>query len=137
MTMLAFMGTIGAIGSSTGGVHYGAEREFQQFEFGSAERQTQVTQICRIRPQEWVDNSWFCAKFGGPTTGIAFGMTVFLGSWITTIFDPAKGLSMGWLSVVAGVIIVLILIIWNWKIEVQARKAFGPYKEDKAEEASA
>ena len=64
-------------------------------------------------------------------------MTVFLGSWITTIFDPTQGLTIGWLSVAVGVIIVLILIIWNWKIEVAARKAFGPYKEDKAEEASA
>jgi tetrahydromethanopterin S-methyltransferase subunit E len=44
---------------------------------------------------------------------------------------------MGWLSVIAGVIIVLILIIWNWKIEVKARSDFGPYKEDKTEEASA
>lgn len=142
LTMLAFIWgiTIGAIGSSTGDVHYGAEREFQQFEFGSGLNASNSGNIVRYAEsglRNGFDNSWFCAKFGGPTTGIAFGMTVFLGSWITTIFDPAKGLSMGWLSVVAGVIIVLILIIWNWKIEVQARKAFGPYKEDKAEEASA
>lgn len=70
-------------------------------------------------------------------TGIAFGMTVFLGSWITTVFDPANGPTMGWLSVAAGIVIVLILIIWNWKIEVAARDAFGPYKEDKTEEVSA
>ena len=43
-------------------------------------------------------------------------MTVFLGSWITTIFDPAKGAGMGWLSVAAGFIIVVILTIWNWDI---------------------
>ncbi|AYK15375.1 MAG: tetrahydromethanopterin S-methyltransferase subunit E [Methanosarcina flavescens] len=142
LAMLAFIWgiTIGAIGSSTGDVHYGAEREFQQFEFGSGLNASNSGNIVRYAEsglRNGFDNSWFCAKFGGPVTGIAFGMTVFLGSWITTIFDPTQGLTIGWLSVAVGVIIVLILIIWNWKIEVAARKAFGPYKEDKAEEASA
>jgi tetrahydromethanopterin S-methyltransferase subunit E len=140
--MLAFIWgiTVGAIGSSTGDIHYGAEREFQQFEFGSGLNASNSGNIVRYAEsglRDGFDNSWFCAKFGGPVTGIAFGMTVFLGSWITTVFDPSQGLAMGWLSVVAGVIIVLILIIWNWKIEVAARQAFGPYKEDKTEEASA
>lgn len=139
LTMLAFIWgiTVGAIGSSTGDVHYGAEREFQQFEFGSGLNASNSGNIVRYAEsglRDGFDNSWFCAKFGGPVTGIAFGMTVFLGSWITTVFNPAEGLSKGWLSVVAGVIIVLILIIWNWKIEVRARNAFGPYKEDKSEE---
>ena len=37
MPIMAFIWgiTVGAIGSSTGDVHYGAEREFQQFEFGT------------------------------------------------------------------------------------------------------
>ena len=142
LTMLAFIWgiTVGAIGSSTGDVHYGAEREFQQFEFGSGLNAANSGNIVRYGEsgvRNGYDNSWFCAKFGGPVTGIAFGMTVFLGSWVTTIFDPAVSITRGWLSVVAGVVIVLILIIWNWKIEVKARKAFGPYKEDKTEEASA
>jgi tetrahydromethanopterin S-methyltransferase subunit E len=140
LTMLAFIWgiTVGAIGSSTGDVHYGAEREFQQFEFGSGLNASNSGNIVRYAEsglRDGFDNSWFCAKFGGPVTGIAFGMTVFLGSWITTIFDPLRGL--GWLSVITGVIIVLILIIWNWKIEVRARNAFGPYKEDKNEEETA
>lgn len=142
LTMLAFIWgiTIGAIGSSTGDVHYGAEREFQQFEFGSglnASNSGNIVRYAESGVRNGYDNSWFCAKFGGPVTGIAFGMTVFLGSWITTVFDPAVSISRGWLSVVAGVIIVFILIIWNWKIEVRARNAYGPYKEDKTEEASA
>ena len=137
LPLLAFIWgiTVGAIGSSTGDVHYGAEREFQQFEFGSGLNASNSGNIVRRGEsglRNGYDNSWFCAKFGGPVTGIAFGMTVFLGSWITTVFDPARGL--GWISVVAGAIIVSILIIWNRKIEVAARKAFGPYKEDKAEE---
>jgi tetrahydromethanopterin S-methyltransferase subunit E len=129
--------TIGSIGSSTGDVHYGAEREFQQFEFGTGLNASNSGNIVRFAEsglRDSFDNSWFCAKFGGPVTGLAFGMTVFLGSWITTIFDPAKGLTMGWLSVVTGVIIVVIITIWNWDIEQKARKAFGPYKTDKSEE---
>ncbi|MDD2439633.1 MAG: tetrahydromethanopterin S-methyltransferase subunit E [Methanosarcinaceae archaeon] len=137
LPLLAFIWgiTVGAIGSSTGDVHYGAEREFQQFEFGAGLNASNSGNIVRKAEsglRNGYDNSWFCAKFGGPVTGIAFGMTVFLGNWITTVFDPVRGL--GWLSVVAGALIVLILIIWNRKIEVTARKAFGPYKEDKVEE---
>ena len=129
--------TIGAIGSSTGDVHYGAEREFQAFEFGSGLNAANSGNIVRKAEsglRNSIDNSWFCAKFGGPVTGIAFGMTVFLSAWTTAVFDPAKGAAMGWLSVIVGIIIVLILIIWNRKIEVYARNAFGPYKEDKVEE---
>jgi len=129
--------TVGAIGSSTGDVHYGAEREFQQFEFGTGLNASNSGNIVRYAEsglRDSFDNSWFCAKFGGPVTGLSFGMTVFLGSWITTIFNPADGLGTGWLSVIAGVILVVIMIIWNWDIEVKARKAFGPYKQDKSEE---
>ena len=57
-------------------------------------------------------------------------MTVFLSGWVTAVFNPALSLTMGWLSVAAGVILVLLMIIWNRKIEVAARKAFGPYKEE-------
>ena len=139
MPIMAFIWgiTVGSIGSSTGDVHYGAEREFQQFEFGTGLNASNSGNIVRYAEsgiRDSFDNSWFCAKFGGPVTGLAFGMTVFLGSWVTTIFDPAKGTGMGWLSVIAGVIIVVIFTIWNWDIEARARKAFGPYKTDKSEE---
>ena len=135
LPLLAFIWgiTVGAIGSSTGDVHYGAEREFQNVEFGAGLNAANSGNIVRRAEsglRNGIDNSWFCAKFGGPVTGIAFGMTVFLSGWVTTVFDPAKGLTTGWLSIVAGVILVLITIIWNRKIEVAARAAFGPYKED-------
>ena len=135
LPLLAFIWgiAVGAIGSSTGDVHYGAEREFQGVEFGSglnASNSGNIVRKAEAGLRNGIDNSWFCAKFGGPVTGIAFGMTVFLSGWVTTVFDPAVSVTMGWLSVVAGAIIVLILIIWNRKIEVSARKAFGPYKED-------
>lgn len=135
LPLLAFIWgiAVGAIGSSTGDVHYGAEREFQNVEFGAGLNAANSGNIVRRAEsglRNGIDNSWFCAKFGGPVTGIAFGMTVFLSGWVTTVFDPAKGLTTGWLSIVAGVILVLITIIWNRKIEVAARAAYGPYKED-------
>ncbi|ABE52432.1 tetrahydromethanopterin S-methyltransferase subunit E [Methanococcoides burtonii] len=135
LTLLAFIWgiTVGAIGSSTGDVHYGAEREFQNVEFGSGLNAANSGNIVRKAEsglRNGIDNSWFCAKFGGPVTGLAFGMTVFLSGWVTAVFNPAISLTMGWLSVAAGVILVLLLIIWNRKIEVAARKAFGPYKEE-------
>ena len=138
LPLLAFIWgiTIGAVGSSTGDVHYGAEREFQNVEFGSGLNAANSGNIVRIAEsglRNGIDNAWFCAKFGGPVTGIAFGMVVFLGSWITAVFDPSKGDIVGWYSVAAGAIIVLILILWNRQIEVSARNMFGTYKEDEAE----
>lgn len=138
LPLLAFIWgiTVGAIGSSTGDVHYGAEREFQNVEFGAGLNAANSGNIVRIAEsglRNGIDNSWFCAKFGGPVTGIAFGMVVFLGSWITVVFDPSKGDLVGWYSVAAGVIIVLILILWNRQIEISARNMFGPYKEDDTE----
>ncbi|MBC7084833.1 MAG: tetrahydromethanopterin S-methyltransferase subunit E [Methanomethylovorans sp.] len=140
LPLLAFIWgiTIGAIGSSTGDVHYGAEREFQSVEFGSGLNTSNSGNIVRKAEsglRSSMDNSWFCAKFGGPVTGIAFGMTVFLSTWITVVFDPARSVASGWESFIAGAIMVIIMIIYNRKIEVKARKAFGPYKEDKEEAA--
>jgi tetrahydromethanopterin S-methyltransferase subunit E len=135
LALIAFIWgiTVGAIGSSTGDVHYGAEREFQNVEYGSGLNAANSGNIVRKAEsglRNGIDNSWFCAKFGGPVTGLAFGMTVFLSGWITVVFDPAISLTMGWLSVVAGAVLVLLLIIWNRRIEVAAREAYGPYKED-------
>ncbi len=142
LPLLAFIWgiTIGAVGSSTGDVHYGAEREFQNVEFGSGLNASNSGNIVRKGEsgvRNGYDNSWFCAKFGGPVTGIAFGMVVFLSGWITTVFDASKSAAMGWESVLAGVIIVIILAIWNRKIEVAARNAYGTYKEDQDAEVAA
>ena len=64
-------------------------------------------------------------------------MVVFLGTWVLIVFDPARGVTEGWLSNILGVIIVIVLGIWNWHIEKETREKFGPFKEDKGEEASA
>jgi len=129
--------TVGAIGSSTGDVHYGAEREFQNFPFGAGLNAADSGNIVRKAEaglRNSIDNAWFCAKFGGPLTGIAFGMTVFLDNWRTTIFNPdtfPQNPQLGlWLSIIAGVIIVIILNLWNWRLEMFARSTYGPYKEE-------
>ena len=118
--------TAGAIGSSTGDVHYGAEREFQNQPFGAGLNAAQSGNIVRKGEsglRNGMDNVWACAKFGGPVTGLALGCTVFFDNWRSTVFS-------GMNAVIAGLIIVLILILANRLVEVKARKAYGPYKDE-------
>ena len=118
--------TAGAIGSSTGDVHYGAEREFQNQPFGcglNAAYSGNIVRKAESGLRNGMDNVWACAKFGGPVTGLALGLTVFFDNWRSTVFS-------GMNAVIAGLIIVLILILANRLVEVQARKAYGPYKDE-------
>jgi tetrahydromethanopterin S-methyltransferase subunit E len=81
--------SVGAIGSSVGDVHYGGEREFQNREFGCGLNTALSGRIVRRAEsglRTSLDNVWFCAKFGGPATGIGLGLTVFFSSWPTTIW---------------------------------------------------
>lgn len=128
LPLLAFLWgvTAGAIGSSTGDVHYGAEREFQNQPFGcglNAAFSGNIVRRAESGLRNSIDNVWACAKFGGPLTGLALGFTVFFDNWRSTLF-------LGLNSIIAGLIIVLILILANRLVEVKARKAFGPYKEE-------
>ena len=128
LPLLAFLWgvTAGAIGSSTGDVHYGAEREFQNQPFGSGLNAAQSGNIVRKAEsglRNGMDNVWACAKFGGPVTGLALGWTVFFDNWRSTVFS-------GMNAVIAGLVIVLILILANRLVEVKARKAYGPYKDE-------
>ena len=128
LPLLAFLWgiTAGAIGSSTGDVHYGAEREFQNQPFGcglNAAYSGNIVRKAESGLRNGMDNVWACAKFGGPVTGLALGGTVFFDNWRSTVFS-------GMNAVIAGLIIVLILILANRLVEVQARKAYGPYKDE-------
>jgi len=117
--------TIGAIGSSTGDVHYGAEREYQTYPFGGGipvSIHGDITTESELGPRNSIDVVHFCAKFGGPVTGFCFGLIVFLSFWTTLVFGAVGG-------VVAGIIIVLLLIVLNNRVEVFARGRYGPYKE--------
>jgi tetrahydromethanopterin S-methyltransferase subunit E len=120
----------GAIGSSVGDVHYGGEREFQNREFGCGLNTALSGRIVRKAEsglRNSIDNVWFCAKFGGPATGIALGLTVFFSSWPTTIWGYT------WKAMGLGVLVVIVLIILNRLLEIQVKNAYGPYKEEKNE----
>lgn len=117
--------TIGAIGSSTGDVHYGAEREYQQYPFGGGipvAIHGDIVRKAELGARNSMDVVMFCAKYGGPVTGFAFGLIVFLSFWITIVFGLFGG-------VIAGVVILLLLIIINSKVESFARNKYGPYIE--------
>lgn len=125
--------TIGAIGSSTGDVHYGAEREYQQYPFGGGipvAIHGDITRKAELGARNSIDVVYFCAKYGGPVTGFAFGAIVFFSFWSSVvggIFGP------GTTAIAAGTgilfVIIILLIIINNRIEVFARNKYGPYKE--------
>ena len=78
--------TIGAIGSSTGDVHYGSESEYQKFEYGGGTPVAIQGDIVTKAPtgaKNSIDVGNFCAKYGGPLTGFCFGLIVFVSFWIT------------------------------------------------------
>jgi len=122
----------GAIGSSVGDVHYGGEREFQNREFGCGLNTALSGRIVRKAEsglRNSIDNVWFCAKFGGPATGIALGLTVFFSSWPTTIWGYT------WTAMGIGLLVVAVLVILNRLLEIQVKNAYGPYKEEKEAKA--
>jgi len=119
--------TVGAIGSSVGDIHYGGEREFQWRLFGQGLNTMLSGQIVRKAEaglRNTIDNAWFCAKFGGPCTGLGFGLTVFLDNWRTTVFDPVTQAAY---AIAMGVIFVIVMNVYNFYMEVSARRKYGPY----------
>ena len=122
--------TVGCIGSAVGDVHYGGERQYQNREFGVGLNTALSGRIVRKGEsglRNSIDNVWFCAKFGGPATGIGFGLTVFLTLWPVIIFGYV------WKTIIAGFIIVVVMVILNRLLEVQMKNQYGPYKEEKIE----
>ncbi|ENN96459.1 tetrahydromethanopterin S-methyltransferase subunit E [Methanocaldococcus villosus KIN24-T80] len=131
---LIFGITVGAIGSSTGDVHYGAEREYQKYPFGGGVPVANHGDIdikAEIGLRNSMDSSYFCVKLGGPLTGLCFGLIVFLDGWRGVIGDVIKGndiMASSIISIIIGLTIVAILAIINRKVEVFAREKYGPYK---------
>ena len=120
--------SVGAIGSSVGDVQYGGEREFQNREFGCGLNTALSGRIVRKAEsglRNSIDNVWFCAKFGGPATGIGLGLTVFFSSWPTTVWGYT------WKAIGAGAIILVVMIIINRLVEINVKNAYGPYKDEK------
>lgn len=116
---------LGAIGSSTGDVHYGSESEYQKFEFGGGTPvaiQGDIVTKAPLGAKNSIDVVNFCAKFGGPLTGLCFGLVVFFSFWNTVVFGVLGG-------IIASVIILILLIVFDNMIEVFARNTYGPYEE--------
>ncbi len=132
--------TVGAIGSSTGDVHYGAEREFQDRPFGEGKRVVYHGKItryadCGVRTQK--DIAGFCAKFGGPITGMTFGLIILfenwrslvgmqLGGYLPNLAASAGNSAVTW-AIVMGLIIVIALAVVNYVFVRWVRKKCGPF----------
>ena len=131
---LIFGITVGAIGSSTGDVHYGAEREYQKYPFGGGipvANQGDIDIKAETGIRNGMDSSYFCAKLGGPLTGLAFGLIVFLDGWRGLVGNilGADLVTKSAIAIVVGIIIVAIAAYINRKIEVYARNKYGPYTD--------
>lgn len=125
--------TIGAIGSSTGDVHYGAEREYQQYPFGGGipvAIHGDITRKAELGARNSIDVVYFCSKYGGPVTGFCFGLIVFLSFWSTVVGGiVAPGNTALTIGTAILLVIIVLLIIINNRLEVFARNKYGPYKE--------
>lgn len=129
--------TVGSIGSSVGDIQYGAERQFQNLEFGAGVNAAYSGNIVRKAEsgvRSGIDNSWFSAKFGGPSTGVVFASVLFITSWITLLFNPAWGDLIGWFGIIAGVLFIIATVFMNRYLEKSARSKFGPYREEEKTE---
>ncbi len=142
LPMLAFIWgiTVGAIGSSTGDIHYGTEREFQDRPFGEGRRVVYHGKItryaeCGIRTQK--DIVGFCVKYGGPCTGLTFGLIILFENWRTLVgmklggflpdLQAINGDMAAILGIVIGIVIGIVLIMGNVTLVKWARKRYGPF----------
>ncbi len=119
--------TLGSIGSSVGDIHYGAEEHYQNYSFGSGTPVSingWITTKSAIGSRNSIDVANFCSKFGGPLTGLCFGLIVFLSFWTAIVFGTVGG-------IVVGLIIVVITVILNTLLERNARIQYGKYQNKK------
>lgn len=117
---------LGSIGSAVGDIHYGAENLYQNYDFGSGisvSNNGNIVTKSSLGSKNSMDVVNFCSKFGGPISGLAFGLIVFLNFWIYLVFGIKYGL-------IVGLIIVVLFFILNILIERKARLKFGKYEKN-------
>lgn len=129
---LIFGITVGAIGSSTGDVHYGAEREYQKYLFGGGipvANQGDIDIKAEYGIRNGLDSSYFCSRLGGPLTGLCFGLIIFLDGWrgIVGNIIGSDLITKSVVAILVGLLIVGVAAYANRKIEVYARNKYGPY----------
>lgn len=116
---------LGSIGSAVGDIHYGAEKLYQTSEFGSGipvSLNGNITTKSALGSRKSVDVVKFCSKFGGPITGLCFGIIIFLNFWTYLVFGFKGGL-------IVGVIIVLLFLLLNILLEKNSRSNYGKYEK--------
>jgi len=133
LVALIFGITVGAIGSSTGDVHYGAEREYQKYPFGGGipvANQGDIDLYAEYGIRNGLDSSYFCSRLGGPLTGLCFGLIIFLDGWRGIVGNIIGGdlVTKTSIALVVGLLVVVAAAILNRKIEVFARNKYGPYR---------
>lgn len=121
----AFMGiTLGSIGSAVGDIHYGAEKLYQNQEFGSGlpvSNSGNITRMSSLGSNNSIDVLHFCSKFAGPLTGLAFGVVIFLSFWTTTVFTVEY-------AYIVSIILVVLITLLNYLLERNTRKKYGKYQ---------
>ena len=123
VTMLMGL-TLGSIGSAVGDIHYGAEKLYQSSEFCSGiavSSNGNITTKSALGSRSSIDVVNFCSKFGGPITGLCFGIIIFLNFWIFLVFGITGGL-------IVGLMIVLLFLLLNIILERKARLTYGKYE---------
>jgi len=123
-----FLGfTLGAIASSTGDVHYGAERLYQHYKFGSGiaiSKQGDIDVKGEYGYRNSVDTPYFTLRFGGPVTGLTFGLLIFI--------DALSRISGNvWTSVILEFLIIALILIVIIFLEKYTRDRYGPFEEGK------
>ena len=108
-----------------GDIFYGAEKLYQHHEFGSGipvSVNGHITTKSALGSENSIDMAKFCSKFGGPISGLCFGIIIFLNFWTFLVFGIVGGL-------IVGLILVIFLIILNYVLERNARLIYGKYGE--------
>lgn len=115
--------TLGSIGSAVGDIFYGAEKLYQHHDFGAGipvSTNGHITTKSALGSENSIDVVKFCSKFGGPLSGLCFGVIIFLNYWISLIFGITYGL-------IVGMILVILLVVLNYLLERNARLKYGVY----------
>jgi tetrahydromethanopterin S-methyltransferase subunit E len=123
-----FLGfTLGTIGSSTGDVYYGAERLYQHYIFGSGiaiSKQGDIDVKGEYGYRNSVDTPYFTQRFGGPVTGLTFGLLIFIDAF-SRIYGGV------WTAVILEFAVIAIIFLIIVYLEQYTRDIYGPFEEEK------
>ncbi|MBA7517796.1 hypothetical protein ES705_09850 [subsurface metagenome] len=80
---------------------------------------------------------YFCAKYGGPITGLTFGLIILFENWRLLVgmmlggylpnIQAAAGNMAAIIGIVIGLAIGIALIVGNVVVVKWARKRYGPF----------